>query len=99
PIALSILVLCAMSCIGYPSRSGYKSVRIDRFQAWDGVNFLTLRGRSVRFDAQKQFAKLFKDKPGIVLSDIDPAYLNALLPAGFIAAPIDENQTRRWSPN
>ena len=88
-----------MSCLGYPSRSGYKSVRIDRFQAWDGVRFKSLRGRSVRFDAQKQFAELFKDKPGIVLSDIDPAYLNALLPAGFVAAPIDEKQTLRWSPS
>jgi len=98
PIALAILVLCAMSCIGYPSRSGYKTVRIDRFQAWDGVHFDSLRGRSVWFDAQKEFAKLFKNKPGVVFSDIDPAYLNALLPAGFVAAPIDENQTRRWSP-
>lgn len=97
PVALIILVLCAMSCIGYPSRSGYKSVGINRFQAWDGVRLESLRGRSVWFDAQKQFAKSFKDKPGVVFSDIDPAYLNALLPTGFVAAPIDENQTRRWS--
>jgi hypothetical protein len=32
---------------------------------------------------------MFRDAPGIVLSDIEPPYLNALLPKQFVAAPID----------
>jgi hypothetical protein len=97
-IALGIMILFGASCLGYPSRTGYKTVKIDRFQAWDGLRFDLLRNRSVWFEAQKEFAKAFSSAPGVVLSDVDPAYLNALLPSGFVAAPIDEKQTRRWSP-
>ena len=39
----------------------------------------------------------FKDEPGIVLSDIDPPYLNALLPKPFVAAPIDDNHDYCYS--
>ena len=53
-----------------------------------------------RYDAQKEFARTFKDAPGIVLSDVDPAYLNALLPKPFVAAPIDDHHnyccSRLW---
>ena len=34
---------------------------------------------------------MFGDVPGIVLSDIDAPYLNALLPKLFVAAPLDGN--------
>ena len=44
---------------------------------------LRLRGaEGIQFD-------IFRDAPGLVLSDIDPPYLNALLPKPFVAAPID----------
>jgi hypothetical protein len=46
-------------------------------------------GTSPAFAAQTEFAQRFGQKPGIVLSDIDPVYLNTLLPQGFVAAPID----------
>ena len=49
----------------------------------------SLRGKSVNYETQQRFARTFKDEPGIVLSDIDAAYLNALLPKPFVAAPID----------
>jgi hypothetical protein len=57
-------------------------------------------GKSILYDAQKKFARTFKDEPGIVLSAIDPAYLNALLPKRFVAAPVDGNHpycfSRLW---
>jgi hypothetical protein len=34
---------------------------------------------------------MLKRQPGIVLSDIDPVYLNALFPRSFVAAPLDGN--------
>ena len=33
---------------------------------------------------------MFGREPGIVLSDIDPVYLNAFLPDWIVAAPLDE---------
>ncbi|PYX04579.1 MAG: hypothetical protein DMG85_17330, partial [Acidobacteria bacterium] len=47
--------------------------------------------------AQKEFARNFKDEPGIVLSDIDPVYLNALLPESFVAAPVDGSHSYCYS--
>ena len=38
---------------------------------------------------QKEVGRIFGDVPGIVLSDIDAPYLNALLPKLFVAAPPD----------
>ena len=42
---------------------------------------------------RRNSARIFQDAPGIVLSDIDPSYLNALLPKPFVAAPIDDTIT------
>src|SRR5262249_45657634 len=39
--ALAVLALFAAACLGYPSRSGYKTGDIDRSQAWDALNFST----------------------------------------------------------
>ena len=47
--------------------------------------------------AQKQFAETLRRQAGIVLSDIDPVYLNALLPHSFAAAPIDGKHGYMWS--
>ncbi len=70
---------------------------VDRSQAWDAVHFAHRLQRSPHFAAQRHFAKLLKRQPGIVLSDIDPVYLNALLPRSFVAAPIDGNHRYKWS--
>ena len=96
-IALPILVLFAAACLGFPSRSGYKTQGIGRCQAWDALHFTTPTRESVQFVAQKDFAKRLKRQPGIVLSDIDPVYLNALLPRSLIAGPIDGQHSYKWS--
>jgi len=95
--ALGIFILFAAACLGYPSRSGYNTSSIRRCQSWDALNFADPRYRSIKFIAQRHFAKLLRGRPGIVLSDIDPAYLNALLPDSFIAAPIDGTHHYHWS--
>jgi hypothetical protein len=53
--------------------------------------------QSVQFIAQKEFATRLRRQPGIVLSDIDPVYLNALLPGAFVAAPVDGKHNYKWS--
>jgi hypothetical protein len=86
--AVTIFVLFAMACLGYPSRSG-DTGKTDRSQAWDVLHCNTPPRRSSEFVAQKRFVELFGNQPGIVFSDSDPAYLNALLPEPFVAAPLD----------
>lgn len=95
--ALAIFVLFAGACLGYPSRSGYNTRDIGRSQAWDALHFADPPRPSIQFAAQRDFATLLKRQPGIVLSDIDPVYLNALLPRWFIAAPIDGNHHYKLS--
>jgi hypothetical protein len=87
--AVAIFVLFVAACLGYPSRSGDESVETDRSQAWDALHYNTPPRRSSEFVAHKRFLKLFGHQPGIVLSDMDPVYLNALLSDAFVAAPID----------
>jgi hypothetical protein len=95
--AVPVFILFAAACLGYPSRSGYNTRRIDRSQTWDALHFTTPPRRSIQFVAQRDFARLLKRQPGIVLSDIDPVYLNALLPRSFVAGPIDGNHNYKWS--
>jgi hypothetical protein len=98
-LGVAVLALFVLSCVGYPSRSGFKP-QTGRSQAWDALKFASAHGKSIQYEAQKKFARRFKDEPGIVLSDIDPAYLNALLPKPFVAAPIDDHHyycySRLW---
>ena len=96
-IRLAVFVLFALACVGYPSRSGYNTRGINRSQAWDALHFAHRPRRSTEFAAQGHFARLLKRQPGIVLSDIDPVYLNALLPRSFVAAPIDGKHHYEWS--
>ena len=86
--AAAIFVLFAMACLGYPSRSG-ELVATNRLQAWDALHFNNPPRGSIEFVAQKHLVELVGNQPGIVFSDIDPAYLNALLPDPFVAAPLD----------
>ncbi len=95
--ALSILILFTGACLGYPSRSGYNTHGIDRLQAWDALHFATSPRRSIAFLAERHFARRLSRQTGIVLSDIDPVYLNALLPHSFVAAPIDGKHNYKWS--
>ena len=96
--ALAVFVLFAAACLGYPSRSGYNPVKTNRLQAWDALHFTTPARRSPQFVAQRHFLELFEGQPGVVLSDIDPVYLNALLPRQFAAAPLDGQHFYRFSP-
>jgi hypothetical protein len=96
-IALPVFILFAGACLGYPSRSGYNTAGIDRCQAWDAFHFAASPGESPQFVAQRDFARRLRRQSGIVLSDIDPVYLNALLPRSFVAAPIDGNHHYKWS--
>jgi len=88
--AIAIFILFTASCLGYPSRSGYNTPGIDQFQAWDALHFSTERQAPRWLIAQHRFLKAFGTQPGIVLSDIDPVYLNAFFPDWIVAAPLDE---------
>jgi hypothetical protein len=96
-VALPVFILFAGACLGYPSRSGYNTAGIDRCQAWDALHFAASPGESPQFVAQRDFARRLRRQSGIVLSDIDPVYLNALLPRSFVAAPIDGDHHYKWS--
>jgi hypothetical protein len=96
-IAVAVFILFAGACLGYPSRTGYNTRGIHRSQAWDALHFTTSPRESIQFVAQGDFASRLTHRPGIVLSDIDPVYLNALLPRSFIAAPIDGQHHYKWS--
>ena len=87
-LSVAVLAVFLLSCIGYPSQSGFKP-KGGRSQAWDALHYANGNGKSLWYEAQKEFIRSFRDAPGIVLSDIEPPYLNALLPKPFVAAPID----------
>ncbi len=85
---VAVLAVFVLSCVGYPSRSGFEPIN-GRSQAWDALHYANGVGQSPRYEAQKEFLRVCRGAPGIILSDIDPPYLNALLPKPFVAAPID----------
>jgi len=87
-LSVGVLAVFLLSCIGYPSQSGFEP-KGGRSQAWDALHYANHIGKSPRYEAQKEFSRACRDAPGIILSDIDPPYLNALLPKPFVAAPID----------
>ncbi len=95
-LSVGVLALSLLSCIGYPSQSGFKPEG-GRSQAWDALHYANGTGKSPRYDAQQEFVRTFRDAPGIILSDIDPPYLNALLPKPFVAAPIDGKHNYSYS--
>jgi hypothetical protein len=93
---VGVLAIFLLSCIGYPSQSGFKP-KSGRSQTWDALHYAKANGKSPRYKAQKEFSRAFRNAPGIVLSDIESPYLNALLPKPFVAAPIDANHDYRYS--
>jgi 4-amino-4-deoxy-L-arabinose transferase-like glycosyltransferase len=94
-----IFGLFILTCIGYPSQSGYKP-KPNRSQAWDALHFPSAHQHSSNFEAEQWLIRICGRHPGIVLSDIDPVYLNALLPKPFVAAAMDEKHhyahSRLW---
>ena len=87
--AAGIFLLFVASCLGYPSQSGYNKPEINRSQAWDAVQFRTRLPQARCLIAKNRFVEAFGSQPGIVLSDIDPVYLNAFFPDCIVAAPLD----------
>ena len=96
--SVGILVLFLATCLGYPSRTGYKPSTANRAQAWDALTYHPWERQPIWLMAERYLVQKCGLRPGLVFSDIDPVYLNALLPAPFVAAPIDEKQSRCWSP-
>lgn len=95
PAACLVAFFC-LACAGYPSQSGYPPER-GHWQARDAVQLDRLRGASPAFAAEKAFARIVGRRPAVVLSDIDPVYLNALLPAAIAAAPLDGSHNYQYS--
>lgn len=95
--AAAVFVLFGAACLGYPSRSGYNTREIDRLQAWDALHFDSPPRQSTWFIAQRRFLEGFGQQPGIVLSDIDPVYLNSFFPTWIVAAPLDGQHHYKWS--
>jgi 4-amino-4-deoxy-L-arabinose transferase-like glycosyltransferase len=93
---LGVLMIFLLTCVGYPSQSGFEPKR-NRSQAWDALHYANDKGTPQRYEAQNEFLSTFRHAPGIVLSDIEPPYLNALLPKPFVAAPIDDHHNYCFS--
>jgi hypothetical protein len=96
--SLAIFVLFAAASLGYPSRSLSNTPQVvasgtqtdwNRLQAWDALHFPTPQRPSPWLTAQRHFLEMFGREPGIILADINPLFLNALLPDSFVAAHID----------
>jgi len=94
--SVCVMVLFLLTCIGYPSQSGFKPEK-NRFQAWDAIRYPMNKGISRQYEAQKVLASSFRDAPGLVLSDTDPPYLNVLLPKPFVAVPVDDRHNYCYS--
>jgi hypothetical protein len=103
--SVAIFVLFAAACLGYPSRSLSNTPQAvasdtqtdwNRLQAWDAFCFPTPPLPSSWFTAQKHLFETFGRRPGMILADINPLYLNALLPQPFVAAPLDGERYVMW---
>ena len=84
--AVGVLTIFLLTCIGYPSQSGFKPKR-NRFQAGDALQYANSNGRSPHYQAQKELARSFRDAPGIVLSDTDPAVLERVIAETICGRP------------
>jgi len=103
--SLAIFVLFGAACVGYPSRSISNVPQVvasgtrtdwNRLQTWDALHFPTPLSPSPWLTAQRYFLEKFGREPGIVLADINPLFLNALLPDSFVAAHIDGERYVRF---
>jgi hypothetical protein len=103
--SLALFILFAAACLGYPSRSASNMpqnpasgglIQKNRSQACDALFFPSPPIPSPWFTAQKHFLETFGGRPGMILADINPLYLNALLPEPFLAAPLDGERYAMW---
>jgi len=94
--SLVIFVLFAAAALGCPSRSVDPGLKADRLQSWEALHFSTRPRQSAQFIAQRRFIESVGQAGGLVFSDINPVYLNALFPPGFVAAPLDGKRYTQW---
>ena len=87
PIMAALFLL---AITGYPSQSGYPK-KAWRSQWTDALSLAPhdQPRKAVNFMAAHELLALAENRPGIVLSTINPVFLNAILPVGFSAAPLD----------
>lgn len=88
--SVPILGLFFLALAGFPSQSGYPK------QAWRSqfADLLSLSPHDMNrsapdYTAASGLITCVGDRPGAVFSTINPVFLNAVLPAGFAAAPLD----------
>jgi len=89
PVSLAIVVLFIAACLGYPCRAAGKPAKAGRAEVCKALHFTDVTRSSPWFIAQRRFVETFRQQPGLVLADINPVYLNALLPDRFVALPLD----------
>lgn len=100
--SLPILTLFLLAIAGFPSQSGYPP-KVWRSQFADSLRRIPLgKPRNApHYAAARELIAQAGDRPGAVLSTLNPAFLNAILPAGFAAAPLDGNHhysvSRAWT--
>lgn len=100
--SLPILALFLLAIAGFPSQSGYPP-RAWRSQFADALRRIPHdKPRAApNFSAAQGLVAQAGAEPGTVLSIINPVFLNAILPAGFVAAPLDGDHlysvSRSWS--
>ena len=103
--SLVIFVLFAVACLGYPSRSLSNTAQVvasgtqtggNRLQAWDALHFPTPSRPSPWLTAQRYFVEMVGRQPGIILTDINPLFLNAVLPDPLVAVHLDGERYVRF---
>lgn len=100
--SLPILALFLLAIAGFPSQSGYPP-KAWRSQFADALRRIPHDKPRIapNHSAARELAARAVAEPGTVLSIINPVFLNAILPAGFSAAPLDGNHlysvSRSWS--
>ena len=89
PLSLAIFIMFIAACLGYPCRAADKTTKAGRLEACKALHFTDVARSSPWYLAQRRLVETFRQQPGLVLADINPFYLNALLPVGFVALPLD----------
>lgn len=100
-MSIVIVILFLGAVIGYPSQAGFLQ-KSGQIQALYSLGIIPHRdgGKPRAYTAAMEMAKRYRDQPGIVLSFINPVFLNSVLPNGFTAAPVngvhEYSHSRQW---
>lgn len=86
--AVLAISLLAATVLGYPSRSGYPP-ESGRMQLVDGIAWAGRRADSLEYEAALLLMQEAAPPEAVVLSDINPAFLSALVGPRLTCAPID----------